>query len=238
MVLMRVIAVVRKNKVRGGSFQPLKETLDLRSVERKEAIAKTFDEDLLFLGGFQKQLRAQTGFLLPLFVRTKNYPHDFQMGVSREQTQNGPAAPNLDIVGVRPEAENFKGRGAALGKTQWKHKSSFENAQAPAASAVAVGLPHFPRCSATGAKTFQLLFVFESVHACPEPVIGITDQLLLSNQPLEGLDDQFFFVTHVVENLFLEDEKSSVDPDAAIVDGMNLRNETMGALLKRNQVIT
>src|ERR1700730_4163494 len=100
MVLMRVIAVVRKNQVWGGSLQPLKETLYFRSVERKEAVAKILDKYLLLPGGFQKQLRALTSFLLPLFVRTKNDPDDFQMGVSREQTQNGPTAPNLDIVGV------------------------------------------------------------------------------------------------------------------------------------------
>jgi len=100
MILMCVIAIVCKNQVRGGSLQTLKETLDLGSVERKEAVAKILDKDLLSPGGFQKQLGTVTSFLLALFVGTKNNPDDFQIGVSREQTQNSPAAPNLDIVGV------------------------------------------------------------------------------------------------------------------------------------------
>ena len=64
-----------------------------------------------------------------------------------------------------------------------------------------IGLPHFPGRAAAGVQAFQLLLIFESVHARPEAVVWIANQLLLCHQPVEGLNHQLFFVPHVLENL-------------------------------------
>jgi len=55
-----------------------------------------------------------------------------------------------------------------------------------------ITLPHFPRRSTARTQTFQLLLIFEGIHARPKAIVGIADQLLLRQQSVKGLDYQFF----------------------------------------------
>ena len=58
MVLMTVVAIVGENKVRRHLFLELfKVLLNLRSLERKEAIAKFLNDDLLLAGLLQEEIR-------------------------------------------------------------------------------------------------------------------------------------------------------------------------------------
>src|SRR6266849_2936330 len=115
--------------------------------------------------------------------------------------------------------------------------SLFGSRQALAFTTIAVGLPHFPRRSAGCTKTLQLLLVFEGVHACPEAVVRIANQLLLCYESVERLDYELLFVVDVLENLLFEGEKSSVDPYIPIINGMNLGDQATVSLVQRNQVI-
>src|SRR6266404_1305192 len=99
---------------------------------------------------------------------------------------------------------------------------------------IAIGFPDFPRSCSTGAKTLEFLFVLEGVHARPEPVIGIADQLFLFQQSLKRFPNKFLFLFYVIENLFLENEESAVDANRAVVDGVNSRNQISLVLLQRN----
>ena len=83
---------------------------------------------------------------------------------------------------------------------------------------VAVGLPHFPRRSTAAPQTFQLLFVFKCVHAGPEAVVAISDELVLVHEPLERFTHQLFFVANVVKDFFLENEVPAVDAHRTVVD--------------------
>ena len=93
-----------------------------------------------------------------------------------------------------------------------------------------------PREPSAGVQTFQVLAVFEGVHAVPETVVGVADQLLFLEQAMEGFDDQFFFFPHVVEDLFLEDEVSAVDAQIVVVNGMNVRNQAAIAAVRSTPV--
>src|ERR1035441_1600683 len=87
--------------------------------------------------------------------------------------------------------------------------------------AIAVRLPHFPWSRTTTPQRFQLLLIFERVHAGPETVVGVTNQLLLFDQSMERLLYQFFFLANVIEDFLLEDEIASVNPHASIIDGVD-----------------
>src|SRR5271157_2531317 len=91
-------------------------------------------------------------------------------------------------------------------------------------SAIATELPYLPRRGATGAEALELLFVFESVHAGPETIVGVTDQLLLRDQSVKWLNHQFLFRPDIFENLPFEDEKPTIDPDVPVVDAVNFGN--------------
>src|ERR1017187_5346501 len=101
----------------------------------------------------------------------------------------------------------------------------------------AICLPNFPGRRATRIQALQMLPVLEGVHAGPKAIVGITNQLLFRQQAMEWLDDQLFFIAHVLENLFLEDKKPAIDAYAAVVDGMDPRNQAAVALFQRNQMV-
>ena len=82
-----------------------------------------------------------------------------------------------------------------------------------------------------------MLLVLEGVHTRPETVVGIPDQLLLSDQSFERLENELFLLTDVVENLLLENEVAAVDSDAAVIDGMNSVDQIAVALLYGDRVV-
>src|ERR1700674_2669102 len=97
---------------------------------------------------------------------------------------------------------------------------------------IAVGFPDFPRSDSACAVVLQLLLVLEGVHARPEPIIGITDQLFLFHQSPKRLPHEFLLHSDVIENLPVKDEESSVDPNRAAIDGVNPRHQVSVALLQ------
>src|SRR5690348_3168066 len=82
-----------------------------------------------------------------------------------------------------------------------------------------------------------MLLIFECIHAGPESVISVADQLLLFDEALERLSNEFLFVAHVIENLVFENEESAVDPHRPVVNGVNAGNEAAIFLFERHQVI-
>src|SRR5882757_10176748 len=98
--------------------------------------------------------------------------------------------------------------------------------------ALAIFLPNLPGSRAAGVQTFELLLVFERIHTGPEAIVGIADQLFFRQQAMEGFDDQFLFVPHVLEYVFLEDKKAAVNPHAAVVNGVDSRNQAAIALFE------
>src|SRR5437870_4666746 len=74
------------------------------------------------------------------------------------------------------------------------------------------GIPHRPWCSSLAENLIQLLLFLESIHAAPKTIMRKGDQLLVLNQTVKGLLDQFLPVFHVAKNLAPKNEKSPVDP--------------------------
>src|SRR5437667_12231748 len=82
-----------------------------------------------------------------------------------------------------------------------------------------------------------MLFVLEGVHALPEAIILVADQLLLLDQPLERPVDKFLFLANVIEDPLLKDEKASVDPHRAVVNRVDPRHQAAIPLFYRNHVV-
>src|SRR5579864_4511344 len=53
------------------------------------------------------------------------------------------------------------------------------------APSLAISLPHFPRRGSGAPQTFQFLLVFKRIHACPETIVAVADQLLFFDQSVE-----------------------------------------------------
>src|SRR5438874_1982614 len=102
---------------------------------------------------------------------------------------------------------------------------------------IAVSFPDFPGSRSTGAKTLELLLILKGIHTRPEAIVGIADQLFLLQQPLERFANQFLSLLYIVEDAFLENEEAAVDPDRAVVYGINSHDQIGFVLLKRNQMI-
>src|SRR5713101_777415 len=79
------------------------------------------------------------------------------------------------------------------------------------------GLPNFPGRRTARAQIVQVLLVLERVHRGPEPIVVVGDQLPLLDQPTERPVDQLFPVPEVAEDVALEDEVASVDPNRTLV---------------------
>src|SRR5579859_399382 len=104
--------------------------------------------------------------------------------------------------------------------------------------AIAIGLPYLPGRDTRGAQVVELLFILESVHAGPESIVGVADQLLLRNQPMKRLNHQFLFVADVAKNVLFENEKPAVNSYIAVANGVNVGNQAAIAFFNRDEVIT
>src|SRR5580700_7244912 len=98
--------------------------------------------------------------------------------------------------------------------------------------------PNLPGRASTAIQALQMLLVLKRVHARPEAVMVISDQLLLQNEAIKRLVDEFLAGLHVVEYPAAENEITAVDQHAAIVDGVNSRYEIRAATMERYHVIT
>ena len=81
--------------------------------------------------------------------------------------------------------------------------------------------PHLPGRRTGAPKTLEFLLVFECVHATPEPIVWIANQLLLINESPEWLIHEFLAGSHVVEDLLAKYEVPAIDPYRPIPYGLN-----------------
>jgi len=85
-----------------------------------------------------------------------------------------------------------------------------------------------------GAQVLQLLFVFERIHAGPEPVVLVADQLSFFSQPAKRLADKLFFLLNVAEDFSFEDKIPAIDAQAAVVHRVNPRDQALIPFLQGN----
>src|SRR5437867_4440340 len=78
--------------------------------------------------------------------------------------------------------------------------------------------PYFPGSLAARVHVVERLFFLKCIHARPEPIVFVREQLLLLDQPLKRLLYKFFPVPHIFENVLAEQEISSVHQDSSLVD--------------------
>ena len=105
MILMAVLPVVGQHQIRRRiAFQPLEDLLDLGTLVRKETVTKMLDADAFATGSLQKHRGAPPGFLFPFRVCRKYHPVDLNLAEALNQAEEQSAAPDLDVVGMRPQA--------------------------------------------------------------------------------------------------------------------------------------
>ncbi len=80
-----------------------------------------------------------------------------------------------------------------------------------------------------------MLLILKSVHARPESVVNIGQQLLLIHKPLERFAHEFFVFPYVIEDLVFENEVSAVYPQVALIHRMDSRDQA--SIVQLNQVI-
>src|SRR5262245_35723327 len=88
--------------------------------------------------------------------------------------------------------------------------------------------PDFPRGGAPAVQGFQELPVPEGVHAGPEPVHPIGEELARADEPLERCFHQVLAVSDVVEDGRLEHEEPAVDPEAGLLGGPDVAHRAVG----------
>src|SRR5579859_243406 len=89
-----------------------------------------------------------------------------------------------------------------------------------------MAIPNLPRGIPFGIEVIEVLFVLEGVHAGPEPIVLMRDQLLFRDETLKGLMNEFFTIFQILENLSFEDEISTINAQGAFVDVLNVGNQT------------
>src|SRR5262245_50735985 len=106
---MPVFAVMGEDDVRLHALllQRLKGLFDLRPLIRKEAVAERMDRTELSAGSFEELLSARLGFGATGPRAAKDDPMHFHVGKLRHELEHRAAAADLDIVGVRAEAEHL-----------------------------------------------------------------------------------------------------------------------------------
>ena len=67
---------------------------------------------------FQEQSRALAGLAFPFAVGTKHDPAKFHVGVATNQLKDRAPTTDLDVIGVRSQAEHFEARAAI--RDQWQ----------------------------------------------------------------------------------------------------------------------
>src|SRR5689334_15439583 len=60
-------------------------------------------------------------------------------------------------------------------------------------------------------EIFQVLLLFERIHAGPKTFVRIGNELLFGDQPMKRFVDQIFTFLHVIEDLATKSEKATVN---------------------------
>src|SRR6266849_2872711 len=81
-----------------------------------------------------------------------------------------------------------------------------------------IRIPHLPGCLAGPVHLLEELPLLEGVHARPEPVVLVGEQLPGGDQALERLDDELFSRLDVVEHVAAKCKETAVDPHIRLAD--------------------
>src|SRR2546426_2153312 len=81
----------------------------------------------------------------------------------------------------------------------------------------------------------QALLVPERVHGLPEPVVAVRQQLILGEEPLEGVHHEVLAVPQVVEDLRAKNEEAAVDAQAGLPDSLDARH--LPVVVRHDKVI-
>src|SRR5581483_4493698 len=101
MVLMKIAAVMRQDE-RGidGALQALERVLDLAVLGREKAVAEGEQLDRRSGGLGENALRARAGFLMAALVAAQHQPMDAGLAMLAEETADGAATADLDVIGM------------------------------------------------------------------------------------------------------------------------------------------
>src|SRR6266404_782302 len=122
MVLVQIVSVVREDDVRRyPPLQVLEELLDLAADVWKETVPEALHDDVLMLrvgedtvaGGYRLAVALPTG--------TQHDPVDLGFVMGREQTQERPAAADLDVVAVGADTQESGGAVVLEGEVESEH---------------------------------------------------------------------------------------------------------------------
>ena len=92
----------------------------LAAAVRQKAIAKILENDLLLAAG-RKKLRGLCGLLTARPCGTENHPVELQIREGVLEMEQGAAAADLNIVGMRSEAKDRQSFAGLFLQVEWKH---------------------------------------------------------------------------------------------------------------------
>ncbi len=108
-VLMAIVAIVREYEVGlAAAFNPFKGLFDSGELSREKALSKLLNPHHTVLNAAKEMSGTSQGFLPPAGVGTKYDPLTLQIGIFTDELQQSAAAPNLDVVRVRTQADNLE----------------------------------------------------------------------------------------------------------------------------------
>src|ERR1700722_2740936 len=120
MILMRIVARVRKDQVGIHRLQVLERGLDFAAVIRHESIAKRFQERSL-QSAPSKECSRILRFGMARAYRAEYHPMETGAGITLAQLKNRAATANFEIVGMRPQAEHLECAALARPQVQLHH---------------------------------------------------------------------------------------------------------------------
>src|ERR1700730_8793957 len=107
MILVRVLAVVRENKIRQDRlFQIFKNRFHFGTRKRHESIGKRFEQRSLQLIRTDEQRSPTSRLRLSRPYHTENHPVKHAPWILLGQPQNSPTTTNRDVVGVGAQTED------------------------------------------------------------------------------------------------------------------------------------
>src|SRR5689334_5264687 len=128
-VLMRILAVMGEDEIRRDlPLQLLEHRLDLAADVGQKAVRESLQEQKLQAFGTGKQRSGPARLLLPFSDSAEYHPVELAVGILPGQLENGPPAPDFNVVGMASEAQDL---------------------QRPPAGAVQAELDHAPAVMAT-----------------------------------------------------------------------------------------
>src|SRR6185503_10482235 len=89
-------------------------------------------------------------------------------------------------------------------------------------------VPDRPWCITAAEHVIQLLLLLVGVHTGPKAFMGISHELLLSNQAAKGRFHQFFAVFHVGKDLLAKDKETAIHASAGAADMLDTPDGTVG----------